>query len=36
MMGLSLAPITGVLIAEVLSGEKPAWDISILSPDRYS
>jgi D-amino-acid dehydrogenase len=36
MMGLSLAPITGKLIAEVLSGEKPQWDISMLSPDRYS
>jgi D-amino-acid dehydrogenase len=36
MMGLSLGPVTGKLIAEILSGEKPAWDISMLSPDRYS
>ena len=35
MMGLSLGPVTGRLIAEILSGEKPAWDISMLSPDRY-
>ncbi|HTD87634.1 MAG TPA: FAD-dependent oxidoreductase [Candidatus Binatia bacterium] len=36
MMGLSLAPITGKLMGDILSGEKPAWDISMLSPDRYS
>jgi D-amino-acid dehydrogenase len=36
MMGLSLAPITGKLMADILSGEKPGWDISMLSPDRYS
>ncbi|MEY4388193.1 MAG: hypothetical protein RLY20_3476 [Verrucomicrobiota bacterium] len=36
MMGLSLGPITGKLIAEILSGEKPAWDINLLAPDRYN
>jgi D-amino-acid dehydrogenase len=35
MMGLSLGPVTGKLMAEILSGEKSAWDISMLSPDRY-
>jgi D-amino-acid dehydrogenase len=35
MMGLSLGPISGQLMAEVLSGEKPSIDISALSPDRY-
>jgi len=35
MMGLSLAPITGKLIADLLDGEKPALDLSLLSPDRY-
>src|SRR5262249_11680334 len=35
MMGLSLGPATGGLIAELLAGEKPAWDITLLSPDRY-
>jgi D-amino-acid dehydrogenase len=35
MMGLSLAPITGQLTAEVISGEAPSIDISLLSPDRY-
>lgn len=36
MMGLSLGPITGKLVAGILSGEKPAWDLSLLAPDRYN
>ena len=36
MMGLSLAPITGKLVAEILSGEKPALDVGLLDPDRYA
>ena len=36
MMGLSLGPITGKLMAEILSGEKPKTDIAMLSPDRYN
>ena len=36
MIGLSLGPVTGKLIAEILSGEKPATDIALLSPDRYN
>ncbi len=35
MMGLSLGPATGKLMAEILSGEKPATDIAMLSPDRF-
>ena len=35
MMGLSLGPITGRLVAGILSGEKPAWGLSLLAPDRY-
>lgn len=36
MMGLSLGPITGKLVSEIVSGEKPAFDLSLLSPDRYA
>ncbi len=36
MMGLSLGPITGKLMAEVLAGEKTSIDIQQLSPDRYA
>jgi len=36
MMGLSLGPITGKLISEILSGETPSLDIRALSPDRYA
>ena len=35
MLGLSLGPITGKLMAEILSEEKPALDLRMLSPDRY-
>jgi D-amino-acid dehydrogenase len=35
MMGVSLGPITGRLAAGMLEGEKPALDLSLLSPDRY-
>ena len=36
MMGLSLAPITGQLVAQLLSGAKPSIDLSALSPDRFN
>jgi D-amino-acid dehydrogenase len=36
MMGLSLAPITGRLMAEILSDEPPSLDITALGPDRFS
>ena len=36
MMGLSLGPITGKLVAEILSGETPSIPIGLLDPDRYA
>jgi D-amino-acid dehydrogenase len=36
MMGLSLGPITGKLVAEILSGDKPSCELTMLSPDRYN
>ena len=35
MMGITLGPVTGKLMAGILAGEKPAIDITLLSPDRY-
>jgi len=35
MMGLSLGPITGRLVAEMLSDEMPSFDLRLLNPDRY-
>jgi D-amino-acid dehydrogenase len=35
MMGLSLGPITGKLVAEILSDEQPSLPIDLISPDRY-
>ena len=36
MMGLSLGPITGKLVAGLLSGEVLPIDLRLLSPDRYA
>ena len=36
MMGMSLGPITGKLVSQLLSEETPAIDIDQLSPDRYA
>ena len=36
MMGMSLSPITGKLVSEIISGEKPGFDLNLLSPDRYA
>lgn len=36
MMGLSLGPVTGRIVAELMSGRKPSVDIGLLSPDRYA
>lgn len=35
MMGLSLGPITGRLMSEILSDGKPSIDLSLLRPDRF-
>ena len=35
MMGLTLAPITGRLVAELVTGEKPSHDLRPLRPDRF-
>ena len=36
MMGLSLGPITGKLVSEILGNEKPSIDLALLNPDRYA
>jgi D-amino-acid dehydrogenase len=35
MMGVSLAPVTGKLVGELLSDQPPSLDIALLSPDRF-
>ena len=35
MMGLSLGPITGKLVAQLIVGEKPSVGLDLLDPDRY-
>jgi D-amino-acid dehydrogenase len=36
MLGLTLAPISGQLIAEVLGGRKPSVDLRMLNPNRFA
>jgi D-amino-acid dehydrogenase len=35
MIGMSLGPVTGRLVAQLLSGEPPALDVTALSPQRF-
>lgn len=35
MMGVSLAPVTGRLVAEIVSGDNPSLEIGPLRPDRF-
>lgn len=35
MMGLTLAPVTGRLVAELLAGKRPSHDLALLRPDRF-
>lgn len=36
MMGMSLGPISGKIVADVLAGKTPEFDMSRMSPDRYA
>ena len=36
MLGVTLAPVTGRLVAEVVGGRKPSVDLALLKPDRYA
>lgn len=36
MLGVTMAPTTGLLVAETLAGRKPTIDLALLSPDRYA
>lgn len=33
--GLSLSPVTGKIVAELIAGEQPSFDLAPLSPDRF-
>lgn len=35
MLGLSLGPITGKLVAQLISGESPEIDLTLLRPERF-
>jgi D-amino-acid dehydrogenase len=35
MMGMTLGPVTGKAIAQLIAGEKPCIDLSMLDPERF-
>ncbi|HEX8913622.1 MAG TPA: FAD-dependent oxidoreductase [Humisphaera sp.] len=35
MMGLSLGPVTGKAVAEVIAGRRPPFDMGMLAPERF-
>ncbi|MFM2164808.1 MAG: hypothetical protein RL325_1245, partial [Planctomycetota bacterium] len=35
MMGMTLGPVTGKAMAEIIAGETPCFDVSMLSPERF-
>jgi D-amino-acid dehydrogenase len=35
MMGMTLGPVTGKAMAEIVAGEKPCFDVSMLDPARF-
>lgn len=35
MLGLSLAPVTGEMVADILTGATPKYDMALLDPERY-
>jgi len=36
MLGVTLAPVTGKLVAEVICERKPPANLTLLNPDRYA
>jgi D-amino-acid dehydrogenase len=35
MMGMTLGPVTGKAMAQIVAGEKPCFDVSMLDPARF-
>jgi D-amino-acid dehydrogenase len=35
MLGVTLAPVTGRLVTEILTGRTPSVDLALLSPNRF-
>jgi glycine/D-amino acid oxidase-like deaminating enzyme len=36
MLGTSLGPITGKMLAAMLAGEKPSLDLTLFNPHRFA
>jgi D-amino-acid dehydrogenase len=36
MMGLSLAPITGIIVSRLVANEDPGFNLQLMRPDRFA
>ena len=36
MLGVTTAPVSGLLVAELLAGRKPSVDLALLNPNRFA
>jgi D-amino-acid dehydrogenase len=36
MLGITLAPVTGKIVADVIAGNKPQFEMSLMHPDRFN
>lgn len=36
MLGVTMAPVTGLVVAELIAGRRPSVDLSLLKPDRFA
>ena len=36
MLGITMAPSTGLLVADILTGRKPSVELALLNPDRFA
>jgi D-amino-acid dehydrogenase len=35
MIGMSLGPVTGRIVAQIVGGQTPDFDLDLLDPDRF-
>jgi glycine/D-amino acid oxidase-like deaminating enzyme len=36
MIGISLGPVTGKIVSEIIQNKPMEWDLRLFSPDRYA
>lgn len=36
MLGITLAPVTGMIVTDIIAGKKPQFEMALMSPDRFN